>query len=114
MSELSELEKAKAVMLILEGRTEEALSLVCSAFGKSPPRVRVGHVKGRSRALAVYVPSEETIFFSNGELLRDPFLVLHELYHHIRIFSGEHRGTEKHADEFAKSFIDAYRRLLIK
>jgi len=111
MTELGDEEKAEVVRLILAGMVDEALRVVCSAYGRSPPKVRVGHVKGRSRALAVYVASRQTIFVSSGELLRDPFVMLHELYHHLRMVAGRHRGTEGHADAFARSFIEAYMRL---
>jgi len=108
---LSDEERARVVELILAGRAEEALSIVCRAHGRSPPRLRVGRVKGRSRALAVYDPRSETIFVSDGSLLRDPFVLLHEVYHHLRMFAGRHRGTERHADRFALSFVEAYLRL---
>jgi hypothetical protein len=39
----------------------------------------------------------------------DPFIVLHEFYHHLRIRGGKiHRGTERNAMEFAKGFIKAH------
>ncbi len=102
--------KAKVVRLILEGSTEEAVKLVCGFYGKYPPRIKVGRVKGMGSALAVYRARDETIYLSNGSYLRNPFIILHELYHHLRMFSGRHRGTEKHANSFAKSFIEAFRR----
>ncbi len=105
---LTDREKAIVVSLILQGRVEEALELVCSAYGKVPPKVKVGRVKGHDKALAVYDAKRETIFVSRGDLLRNPFIILHETYHHIRMFAGRHRGTEKHADRFAQSFLEAY------
>ncbi len=50
---LTDREKAVVVSLILQGRVEEALKLVCSAYEKVPPRVKVGRVKGHDKALAV-------------------------------------------------------------
>jgi len=38
----------------------------------------------------------------------DPFIVLHEFYHCIRMFFMEHKGTEKKADRFALDFIKGY------
>ncbi len=111
MPDLSDEEKARVVELILAGRAEEALRIVCEAHGRSPPRVRVGRVRGHSSSLAVYDPKSETIFLSDGSLFRDPFVLLHELYHHLRMFAGKHRGTEKHADRFARGFVEAYARL---
>ena len=72
------------------------------------PRLTVGPVKGRSRAAAVYVPRRKTIYASNRESLFEPAVILHEFYHHLRTRSGKHRGTEKHADLFAKDYLDAY------
>lgn len=68
-SSLPEEFKAKIVAMILDGRAEEAVSLVCEALGRSPPKIRVGRVKGRSRALATYVASKRTIFVSEGDLV---------------------------------------------
>ncbi len=108
MEALNDLQKAKVVALILNGRLDEALKVVCDAYGKVPPKVKIGRVKGHDKALAVYDAKRETIFVSNGALLRDPFIMLHELYHHLRMFAGRHRGTEKHADRFASSFLRSY------
>jgi len=108
---LSDEERARVVEFILAGRAEEALEAVCRAHGRSPPRLRVGRVNGHSKALAVYDPRSETIFVSDGSLLRDPFVPLHEVYHHLRMLAGRRRGTERHADRFALSLIEAYLRL---
>ncbi len=102
------MQKAKVVALILNGRIDEALKMVCDAYGKSPPKVKIGRIKGHDKALAVYDAKRETIFVSDGTLIRDPFIMLHELYHHLRMFAGKHRGTEKHANRFAKSFLRSY------
>ena len=104
--------KAYIVHLILNGRAEEALELLSEFHGVEPPKIRVGKVKGRSKALAVYIPSKKTIILQNGELYNDPFTILHEFYHHIRYRDGRHRGTEKNADKYAESFIQAYNEIL--
>jgi hypothetical protein len=44
----------------------------------------------------------------------NPFIVLHEFYHHIRTRAGVHRGSEKHANMYAKSFIDSYKKIVEK
>ena len=68
-------------------------------------------VRGRSKGVqAVYSANRKEILAARREYLYDPFTILHEFYHHLRYFGGEHRGTEKHADRFAIDFIDAYRR----
>jgi len=38
--------------------------------------------------------------------------VLHEFYHHIRTSGGIHRGSEKHANMYAKSFIESYNKII--
>ncbi|HEV2226795.1 MAG TPA: hypothetical protein VGR56_08340, partial [Nitrososphaerales archaeon] len=50
------------------------------------------------------------ILAASREYLYDPFVMIHEFYHHLRSASGRHRGTEKDADRFALDFIEAYRR----
>jgi len=101
--------KAKVVHMILLKHPEEALELLSRAKGVRTPRLRVGVVKGRTKALAVYTHKANTIFVSSGEYLWDPFVLLHEFYHHLRYQSGEHRGTEKNANAFALDFISAYK-----
>jgi hypothetical protein len=101
--------KAKVVHLILQKRPEEALELLSLANSVNTPRLRVGAVKGRTKAVAVYVHKANTIFVSGGECLWDPFVILHEFYHHLRCQGGKHRGTEKNANAFALDFISAYR-----
>ncbi len=110
MDPLTPCEKAEVVRLILEGKFMEALEIVCKAYGKPPPRVKIKRVKGMGSALAVYRARDETIYLGDGSYTRNPFILLHELYHHLRMFAGEHRGTEKYADRFALSFIRAYKR----
>lgn len=75
------------------------------------PKLGVGVVKGRSKGvLAVYSSDRKEILAVSQEYLYDPFVILHEFYHHLRQFAGRHRGTEKNADKFALDFIAAYRR----
>ena len=69
-------------------------------------------VKGRSKGvLAVYSSDRKEILAVSQEYLYDPFVILHEFYHHLRQFAGRHRGTEKNADKFALDFIAAYKRV---
>jgi hypothetical protein len=104
--------KAQIVYLILSRRTEEAMELLSEAFHVDAPKLSVGTVKGMKRAAAVYVLKRKTIYVSRGEHLWEPFVILHEFYHHLRSQSGRHRGTEKLADAFAKDFIHAYEELI--
>ena len=74
----------------------------------------MGVVKGRSKGVqAVYSPNRKEILAANADLY-DPFTILHEFYHHLRYFGGEHRGTEKHADRFAIEFIKSYRTVVAR
>jgi len=101
---------ALAVRLVLECRPEEAVEVVSRYYGLRPPRVRVGLPKRCRRALGCYVPGERTIYLRSSREYCDPFVVLHELYHHLRHRLGRHRGTEKHADRFALKAIEAYQK----
>ena len=105
---------ARAVQLIILGRAEEALEELSTYYGVPPPRLRVGLPKRCLRALGCYVPRERTIYVRSSEEYRDPFVVLHEFYHHLRWRMGRHRGTEKHADRFAARALEAWRRLLAR
>jgi len=104
--------KANVVHLILEKKPEEALELLATLYNVKNPKLRVGTVKKRRKtALAVYVHKENTIYASNSDMLYNPFVILHEFYHHIRSRSGVHKGTEKNADAFANEFIQSYLRV---
>ncbi len=100
--------RARAVELILEGRVEEALELLSKHYGVRPPRVKVGLPKKHARSLACYDPSRRLICLRSSEELRNPLVVLHEYYHHLRFTMGKHRGTEKHADKYALESYRAY------
>jgi Zn-dependent peptidase ImmA (M78 family) len=103
--------KASIVLLILEGSAEKALELLAEHYGVSVPRVRVGLPKGRKKkAFGCYTNRNSTISVLNSDTLKDPFVIVHEFYHHLRTTVDlKHRGTERNADEFAKSFLYAYR-----
>ena len=104
--------RALVVYLILSKNTERAVELVGKRFGVKPPKLSVGVIKGKKRALAVYSVSTNSISFANQDHYFDPFVVLHEMYHCIRSATGEHRGTEKNADRFALDYIQEYRRIV--
>lgn len=98
----------KVVSLILDCKTGEALKLLSSYYGVEPPSLKVGRPKGIGKALAVYVASKKTIYVTRGEYMCNPFIILHEYYHHLRTFMGKHRGTERYADKFALCIISKY------
>lgn len=98
---------ARAARMIVEGRTEEAVEMLSRYYGILPPRVKVGLPKRCRNALGCYTPSNQTIHLRSSREYRDPFVVLHEFYHHLRWRLGSHRGTERHASEFAARAVVA-------
>ena len=106
---VDEWNRAKIVQMILNKETEKALQDLSSIYKISPPEITVGTIKGKRRTVyAVYVQKESKIYTMNSEIFYNPFIVLHEFYHHLRTRGGEHRGSEKGANMYAKSFIQAY------
>jgi hypothetical protein len=113
MLNLDELTKAKVVYMILNRKTEEALQNLSNFYKITPPEIVVGTIKGRRRTVyAVYVQKESKIYVINSDVFYNPFVILHEFYHHIRTRAGVHRGSEKHANRYAKSFIDSYKKIM--
>ena len=103
--------KAEIVHMILNGRTEEALRSLSKFYKTKTPEIVVGTIKGKRRSVyAVYVQNESKIYAINSDIFCNPFVVLHEFYHHIRTRGGVHRGSEKHANMYARCFIDAYKK----
>jgi hypothetical protein len=112
---LDDITKAKIVQMILNRNTEEALQKLSKFYNVTPPEIVVGTIKGKRRTVyAVYVQKERRIYVINSDVFYNPFIVLHEFYHHIRTRAGVHRGSEKHANMYAKSFIDSYKKIVEK
>jgi hypothetical protein len=112
---LDDITKAKIVHIILNRNTEEALQKLSKFYNVTPPEIVVGTIKGKRRTVyAVYVQKERRIYVINSDVFYNPFIVLHEFYHHIRTRAGVHRGSEKHANMYAKSFIDSYKKIVGK
>jgi hypothetical protein len=104
--------KASVVALILDSKPEVALGVLSRWYKVSGPKLGVGVVEGKTkRVAAVYSQRRKEILAARREFLYDPFVMIHEFYHHLRSASGRHRGTERQADRFALEFIAAYRRL---
>ena len=103
--------KPLIVWLILNGQTEKALNLLAKNYKVSTPRLKVGLPKGRkATAFGCYTPKDSTISVLNSDVMRNPFVILHEFYHHLRTsIDKKHKGTEKNADKFARGFIEAYK-----
>jgi hypothetical protein len=102
--------EASIVWLILNGETEKALETLAKHYGVEVPKLKVGLPKGRKiKTLGCYAAKNKTISVLNSDVLKQPFVILHEFYHHLRTNAdAKHLGTEKYADEFAKKFIQAY------
>jgi hypothetical protein len=98
--------RAKVVGLIIDGRPERALRLLAEYYGVTEPTLRVGTVKRHRKVLACYVEKQSRIYLSNAGFVTNPFVILHEFYHHLRSSDlGKNRQVEKRADLFAWSFI---------
>ena len=100
--------KTRVVQLILKKKVEEALEVLSKHYHVSGPRLKVGMPKGIGRKAGCYASITKTIHVASMEKLYDPFVILHEFYHHLRTQGGKHRGTEKHANRFAQEYITAY------
>ena len=115
MHELDDLAKAKIVALILDKKTEIALENLSELYKIDAPEIVVGTIKKKRRTVyAVYVVQEKKIYALNSEIFYNPFVVLHEYYHHIRSKQGTHRGSEKRANMYAQDFIDSYMKVVEK
>jgi len=101
--------KASIVHLILNGKTEEAIKLLSEHYKIPTPKIRIGMPKGNLKNAACYVQKTKTIHFQKRETFQNPFIVLHEFYHHLRMSTDMHGGIEKNADKFAENFIKAYK-----
>lgn len=106
--------KAYVVALILDSKPEAALGVLSRWYKVSEPRLGIGVTEGKTKGVAaVYSQNRKEILAARREFLFDPFVMIHEFYHHLRSISGRHRGTEKQADKFALDFIAAYQRLAV-
>jgi len=109
--------KTLVVWLILNGKPEEALELLAKNYKVKVPNLKVGLPKGHKiTAFGCYTSKTQTIFVLNSDVLLNPFVILHEFYHHLRSKSvdGIHKGTERGADKFALSFIAEYQTFSLK
>ena len=101
--------KAKIVQIILMKEYFEAIKALSHHYGIDIPHLKVGMPKRYGKKVGCYVSKTKTIHVLNQEYLDNPFVILHEFYHHLRTQGGEHRGTEKYANRFAEEFIEAFK-----
>jgi len=106
--------KAFIVHLILNGDVEEALEQLAKHYNVSVPRIKLGLPKRHgAKTLGCYTVKSQTIHVLNSDVLKEPFIILHEFYHHLRTsIDKKHRGTEKYASQFARGYIEAYKNLV--
>jgi len=102
--------KALIVYLILNGETEKALEMLAKHYSVDVPKIKVGLPKRhKKKTLGCYNAKNKMISVLNSDALKEPFVILHEFYHHLRTsLDRKHKGTERYADEFSKEFIQAY------
>ena len=100
--------KARVVQLILKKEVNTALEALSEHYRVSVPGLRVGMPKRAGCKAGCYVSDTKMIHVASMERLHDPFVILHEFYHHLRTHGGKHIGTEKHANKFAQEYITAY------
>ncbi len=103
--------KPKIVWLILNKQTEEALALLAKTYNVNTPILKVGLPKGHHKTCyGVYTSKNETISVLDSDILGNPFVIIHEFYHHLRSkgLDKMHKGTEKNADKFALEYIREY------
>ncbi len=103
--------KAKIVQMILTKKNMEAIKTLSHHYSVDIPHLKVGMPKKYSKNVGCYVSKTKTIHFMNQEYLNNPFVILHEFYHHLRTQGRRHRGTEKYANRFAEKFIEAFNTL---
>lgn len=109
--------KVQIVLLILNGKTEDALEQLAKEYVVSVPSLRVGLPKGhKATAYGCYSSQTQMISLLNSDMITNPFVVLHEFYHHIRSKGVDrmHRGTEGNADKFALDYITQFKLAALK
>ncbi len=94
--------------IVVARNPEDAIEALSKRYNVERPSLRIGLPKGESKALGCYQQKDKTIYISKQEYLYDPYIVIHEFYHHLRHTSGKHRGTEKHARDFALAYLNSF------
>jgi len=100
--------KAEIVRLILTKDVYDALNALSTHYHVDTPKLKVGMPKKYKSKAGCYIAKTKTIHVSSREMLDNPFVILHEFYHHLRTQNEKHKGTEKYANKFAENFIKAF------
>ncbi len=105
--------KAYIVWLVLNGETEKALEKLSEHYEVELPKLKVGLPKRhKTNVWGTYTARDHTISVLNSDILKQPSVIIHEFYHHLRTgIDLKHRGNERNAREFAQDYIDAYKQL---
>ena len=106
-----DIDKPQIVHLIINQKTEEALILLAKHYKVTVPQLKVGLPTGHKKNIyGCYTSKNQTISVLSSDFFGNPFVILHEFYHHLRSKSvdRQHKGTEKNADRFATEFLRAY------
>jgi len=92
--------KPLVVWLILNGKAEEALGLLAKNYRVNTPKLKIGLPKAhKTNVFGCYTPKDETISLLNSDAMGNPFVILHEFYHHLRTsIDKKNKGTEKNAN----------------
>jgi len=103
--------KSLVVWLILNRDTEKALDILAKEYKVKKPKLKIGLPKGhKTKTLGFYITKNSTIALYNSDLLSNPYVILHEFYHHLRTnIEKKHQGTEKNANKFASDFLIQYK-----
>lgn len=112
MTELDNRTKAQIVRMILEKQTEKALERLSEFYHVTTPQIVVGTIKGKRRTVyALYIPKEGRIYALNSDIFFNPFVILHEYYHHIRSKLGIHRDQKETQTSLPRSSLMHIRKM---
>ena len=85
-------------------KQKKHLNYLSKNYKVNVPELKVGLPKGHKiKAFGCYTNKNQTISVLNSDILVNPFVIIHEFYHHLRSKGVDkmHRGTERNADKFA-------------
>lgn len=100
--------REQVIHFIINGEVEKGLKLLAEDYHVDIPKIKVGLPKGhRRKTSGCYHAKKQTIYVLNRDVLRNPSVILHEFYHHLRtLINQKHKGTEKYANTFADVFLN--------
>jgi predicted transcriptional regulator with HTH domain len=80
----------------LNGKVEDALEHLTERYNISSPTIKVGLPnRHRKNTLGCYTAKNQTISVLNSDALKEPMVILHEFYHHLRTCGWEAQGNRK-------------------